>query len=149
MTTCNCQRYEIPIVSVADIIERCKATPEISPTLERLEWDHEEWMGLYSCKSCGKLWVGEYPFSEDHGGGQICYYRVDTDHATDWMRTARPLLDSIRKEERDRTFFTSLGPETGPELCNENGCVKKRIALSVKCRLHHFQMVVGRPCPFK
>lgn len=149
MTTCNCQRFEFPLASVAEIIERCKANTEISRTLERLEWNHEKWMGLYSCKCCGKLWLSEYPFSEDHGGGQICYYRVDSDHATVWRRNPRPFLNAILNDERDQTFFKSLGPGTGPELCNEPGCVKRKIALSVKCRHHHFQMVVGRTCLFQ
>lgn len=48
-----------------------------------------------------------------------------------------------------KLFFESLGEEIGPELCRQNGCERKRIALSVMCRAHHYEMVFKHPCPYR
>lgn len=48
----------------------------------------------------------------------------------------------------DLAFWQALGPEVGPNSCATPGCARKSIALSVMCRLHHFEMVMHRECPF-
>lgn len=58
-----------------------------------------------------------------------------------WMRNASNVDDS--------NFYKSLGEEIGPEVCRREGCERKRIALSVMCRAHHYEMVLKRPYPFQ
>lgn len=48
-----------------------------------------------------------------------------------------------------RKFWESLGNEVGPEVCSTAGCSRKRIRVSVKCRLHHYEMLRGHSCPFQ
>ena len=48
-----------------------------------------------------------------------------------------------------RDFWDVLGEDRGPELCSTTGCVRSRIAFSVKCRKHHYEMVRGHSCPFE
>lgn len=48
-----------------------------------------------------------------------------------------------------RDFWEALGDEQGPELCSTISCGRGRIAMSVKCRKHHYEMVRGHPCPFE
>ncbi|MFL6257198.1 MAG: hypothetical protein ACJ74T_19495 [Pyrinomonadaceae bacterium] len=58
-----------------------------------------------------------------------------------WMRNASIAGDS--------KFYESLGEEIGPEVCGWDGCERNRLALSVMCRAHHYEMVLKRPCPFQ
>ena len=48
----------------------------------------------------------------------------------------------------DREFFLSLGPEGNRERCSTDGCDRGRVSQSVSCRVHHFEDVRRRPCPF-
>jgi len=48
----------------------------------------------------------------------------------------------------DRTFYESLGPENLSKKCKRDGCNRGTISLSVLCRVHHFESVKGKPCPF-
>jgi hypothetical protein len=48
-----------------------------------------------------------------------------------------------------RDFWDALGEEIGPEICTSVDCQRKRIALSLKCRKHHYEMVRSHSCPFE
>jgi hypothetical protein len=48
----------------------------------------------------------------------------------------------------DARWWSSLGPEQGPEKCDTPACGMLRIEHSTKCRRHHYEMVQGRQCPF-
>ncbi len=48
----------------------------------------------------------------------------------------------------DRRFYDSLGPEDGSRKCRKDGCQRGVVSLSVLCRVHHFESVRGKPCPF-
>jgi hypothetical protein len=72
-----------------------------------------------------------------------------------WAKASRknwlqpPPTPSTEEQQRcqDEEFWTSLGEELGPEICTNAGCTRRRIALSVKCRAHHFEMITRRPAP--
>lgn len=49
----------------------------------------------------------------------------------------------------DRDFFDLLGNESPNDQCSKEGCNRGKIASSVFCRVHHFEMVKRKPCPFK
>jgi len=48
----------------------------------------------------------------------------------------------------DREFYESLGDEKLGEPCKKPGCSRGVISHSVFCRVHHFESVKGRACPF-
>lgn len=48
-----------------------------------------------------------------------------------------------------KSFWDALGDEAGPEACSSPGCGRRRIAYSVKCRKHHYEMVHLHSCPFE
>ena len=48
----------------------------------------------------------------------------------------------------DQNWWAKLGDEIGPETCSTDSCQRKRLALSVKCRRHHYEMIMNRECPF-
>ncbi len=48
----------------------------------------------------------------------------------------------------DRDFFDSLGSESPSEKCRKEGCNRGKVTSSVFCRVHHFEMVKRKPCPF-
>jgi hypothetical protein len=49
---------------------------------------------------------------------------------------------------QDKQFYDSLGEERPTVPCREPNCNRGAIALSVLCRIHHFEMIQGRPSPF-
>jgi hypothetical protein len=48
----------------------------------------------------------------------------------------------------DRNFYLSLGAESETSLCSTPNCGRGRVFLSVSCRVHHFENIFNRPCPF-
>jgi hypothetical protein len=58
-----------------------------------------------------------------------------------------PALSAVQLR-RDRTFYDTLGPERPGVACRFPGCPCGAIGQSVFCRAHHFEQVMGRPCPF-
>jgi hypothetical protein len=59
-----------------------------------------------------------------------------------------PLPAEEAKIRRDRDFYDSLGDESTKERCKHQGCNRGKVNLSLYCRIHHFEMVEIRPCPF-
>jgi len=49
---------------------------------------------------------------------------------------------------QDRKFYQLLGSESETELCRRDGCQRGRISHSALCRVHHFESIRERPCPF-
>jgi Immunity protein 27 len=148
MKACACNKYLSPLTTLDEVRERCTASGEILSSLEEIALDVKKWMAVYRCHVCGTLWAQEYPFSEMHGGGTPCLYAIETDAPDAWLKTADDLTSAIRRRHEDKKFYESLGSEIGPELCRHEGCGRRRIAFSVMCRCHHFEMVRQRPCAF-
>ena len=48
----------------------------------------------------------------------------------------------------DRKFYDSLGEERAEVACSEAGCTRGAINFSVMCKVHHFEQIKRRPCPF-
>jgi hypothetical protein len=48
----------------------------------------------------------------------------------------------------DRQFYDALGPEDATRPCKSPGCSRGSVRFSVLCRVHHFESVSPRPCPF-
>lgn len=45
-------------------------------------------------------------------------------------------------------FYQQLGPEDPAVRCRHPGCQRGRIRFSVFCRMHHFESLKHKPCPF-
>ena len=48
----------------------------------------------------------------------------------------------------DRKFYDSLGPEREGTECRREGCSRGAVQFSVFCKIHHFESVERKPCPF-
>jgi hypothetical protein len=48
----------------------------------------------------------------------------------------------------DLAFYNRLGLERSDQPCRKEGCLRGAVVQSVYCRVHHFEMVMGKPCPF-
>ncbi len=48
----------------------------------------------------------------------------------------------------DRKFYDSLGVENPAIKCRDGGCSRGTIRLSAFCRVHHFEQIKKRLCPF-
>lgn len=47
-----------------------------------------------------------------------------------------------------RQFYDSLGPEREQPRCRALRCSRGTVHASVFCRVHQFESVTGKPCPF-
>jgi hypothetical protein len=61
---------------------------------------------------------------------------------------ARRVLRWRRQLPDDRRFYDSLGPEASSRKCKRDECERGVVSLSVFCRVHHYESVQGRTCPF-
>jgi hypothetical protein len=52
------------------------------------------------------------------------------------------------QKQMDREFYEILGPERTGQSCKTDGCNRGAIEHSLFCRVHHFEMVKRRLCPF-
>ena len=147
MAVCCCEQFERSLQSFSEVRERCNSASELSMTLEKLATAPEKWMEVYRCRECKCFWAKEFPFSESHGGGMPCFYKVSPDDPIAWLATAQPLTNVLRQRAVDLEFLSSLGPEVGPALCRKTGCSRKCIRLSVFCLSHHFEMITRRSVP--
>lgn len=48
----------------------------------------------------------------------------------------------------DREWYDKLGPEDAVQRCATSGCQRGTLKRSVMCRVHHFEMIRNKPCPF-
>lgn len=48
----------------------------------------------------------------------------------------------------DKNFYDCLGAERANTLCKKPTCQRGAITSSVFCRVHHFEMIKNKPCPF-
>lgn len=151
MQECKCGKFADKLESFDDVKRRCAELPknEIIPFLNKVLEDKDRWITIYQCKVCGKHWVQEYPFSEEHGGGSPCFYIIDIEEPIKYLKESKGLTYRLRQEHEDTMFFNSLGPEIGPKICTYEGCSRKQLVLSQMCKIHHFEMVKKRKAPEK
>ena len=141
----NLASFRAPLRNFADVLSRTEASESIRPYLTKVT--DGNWRTIYKDSFHESLWVEEFPFSEMQGGGPSAFYIIHTDDPDTWLKTAPYLSADLRRDKQDADFFSILGPELGPEPCRHTGCTHLRIKMSVFCRIHHFESVLGRPFP--
>lgn len=52
------------------------------------------------------------------------------------------------QQQRDRDFYDCLGQERLDQPCKNSTCQRGAIEGSVFCKVHHFEMIQHKPCPF-
>ena len=144
MQSCLCELYKKPLLTLTDVRERCVITKDILASCETVKTNAKNWMELTRCSYCDAYWLIEYPFSEHHGGGPQCAYRVTGLKPEHWPVG---ITQKIRQLDEDRAFFDVLGPEVGPENCQHVVCDRLRISGSAFCIQHHFESITGRCAP--
>ncbi len=122
------------------------AKTDLAPTLETEAVGN--WVSVLRCRVCGQHWAEEFPLAEMQGGGPRCLYAVDIDDTRAWLAKGAGLPARLRQEVEDRAFFDGLGDERSEPPCAAPGCGHGAISLSVFCRIHHFEMVKHKACPF-
>ena len=65
--------------------------------------------------------------------------RIGAPDPPPWEETRRQL---------DRKFYDEFGAEDAARPCKSPGCSRGSVRFSVLCRVHHFEAVSKRPCPF-
>ena len=59
-----------------------------------------------------------------------------------------PLAHEESQKKLDRDFYDSLGEERLDKACKKEGCERGAISGSAFCKVHHFEMIRQRTCPF-
>lgn len=50
--------------------------------------------------------------------------------------------------DSDLQFYDQLGSESADSKCKRDGCDRGKIEMSSLCRVHHFEMIKKKECPF-
>lgn len=136
---CRCSDYRTTISTAAAVRERCGVAGTLSANLSLVAGPSESWLAAYRCSICGQLWACEYPFSEAHGGGPPCFYAISTADPAAWLESAPHIASELIQRQAQEDFWSSLGPEVGPDQCIASDCTRLRIPLSSMCRAHHVE----------
>jgi len=75
------------------------------------------------------------------------YYRFDA--FPDRIGAPDPPPANEILHQLELRFYDSLGPEAPGTKCRGEGCKRGTIRFSVFCRIHHFENVKKKPCPFQ
>lgn len=127
----------------AELDERCRPVEAVRAGFPREGLDTE---GLADTADCAKLF--QDPPSDALLVESFAYYlrfdaflpRPGAGEPPPWEETQMKL---------DREFYDLLGPERPDQLCRRENCKRGAISHSVLCRIHHFEDIRGRPCPFE
>jgi len=85
------------------------------------------------------------------GGRQAIHrepWRDGGPHVSPVEQAAREARAKQLQLESDRSFYEILGTELQDLTCRFPGCTRGHIQHSVLCRVHHFEQIRGRKCPF-
>jgi hypothetical protein len=76
------------------------------------------------------------------------YFRFDA--VPEKLGTPEPpnLSPEESMRELDLQWYDKLGPEDLKRHCKREGCQRGSIRFSALCRVHHFESLLKRPCPF-
>jgi hypothetical protein len=75
------------------------------------------------------------------------YHRFDT--VPDRLQAPDPPPAEEIDRHMDRQFYDSLGAERTDKKCRHEGCNRGTTRFSVFCKVHQFEQVKKKPCPFK
>jgi hypothetical protein len=76
----------------------------------------------------------------------IYYYRFDA--FLPKLGAADPPPTKVVIHNMDRQFYDSLGEENSNSKCKQNSCDRGIVNFSVFCRVHHFESIKEKLCPF-
>ena len=95
-------------------------------------------------------WADRLSGSED-GSARLdifqYYYRFDA--FPDRLGAPHPPPADEILRRLDLQFYDSLGPEAPGTRCRKEGCSRGTVRFSIFCRVHHFENVKRKPCPFQ
>jgi hypothetical protein len=77
----------------------------------------------------------------------IYYYRFDA--FLPKLGAADPPPTKVVIHNMDRQFYDSLGEENSNGKCKQNSCDRGIVNFSVFCRVHHFESIKQKICPFE
>jgi hypothetical protein len=103
---------------------------------------------LQSFEDC-IAWADRLNGSESHAAVlDILKYHLRFDSFPDRLGAPDPPpVEEIRRR-LDREFYDRLGPENISNRCRHDGCLRGCVRFSVLCKVHHFESIKKRPCPF-
>jgi hypothetical protein len=86
---------------------------------------------------------------DDSARLEVFWYYFKFDAFPDRLGASDPPPTDEIMRRLDREFYDSLGVERSDTKCRHEGCSRGGIKLSIFCRVHHFEQIKKRPCPFQ
>lgn len=86
--------------------------------------------------------------ADDAAACEVIRYYIRFDAWPDRLGAPDPPPWEETQARLDREFYESLGQERPGTECRRDGCVRGAVAFSAFCRVHQFENVKKRPCPF-
>jgi hypothetical protein len=74
------------------------------------------------------------------------YYKFDTCPPS--LGAPDPPAPDVELREVNRRFYESLVDDETGANCRRAGCNRSKVKQSVFCRVHHFEQVMKKTCPF-
>ena len=87
--------------------------------------------------------------ADDAAACDIIRYYIRFDAWPDRLGAPDPPSREEILARLDREFYDSLGPERPGTECRREGCSRGAVAFSAFCRIHQFENVKKKPCPFE
>jgi hypothetical protein len=85
---------------------------------------------------------------DDDAAAEMIRYYIQFDSWPDRLGAPDPPSPEEIIARLDREFFDSLGTERDGTTCRREGCTRGAVQFSAFCRIHHFENVKKKPCPF-
>jgi hypothetical protein len=86
---------------------------------------------------------------DDEAAAEIIRYYIRFDAWPETLGAPDPPPPEEIIKRLDREFYAALGPEQPGTQCRHEGCGRGTTRFSVFCRVHQFEQVKKKPCPFQ
>lgn len=93
-------------------------------------------------------WADRLSGKNDDARLEVFFYYYDYDAFPEKLGGPPPPPADEILTQLDQEFYDQLGEERVDKPCKTEGCSRGSVQYSVFCRIHHFESIKKKPCPF-
>jgi hypothetical protein len=82
---CLCDSSRVAPTSYAEVLARCESAA-LQVDLFKIYTNADTWSEVLVCANCRTRYIGERPFSPQHGGGPLCLFISPVPDPEQWVR---------------------------------------------------------------
>jgi hypothetical protein len=110
---CQCDSSRVAPISYAEVLARCESA-RLQVDLFKIYSNAHTWSEVLLCSSCRTVYIGERPFSIEHGGGPLCLFISPVADAEQWVREGNVISARLVAEHQARGSQEPVGDEVDP-----------------------------------